>query len=862
LGSGIFVKQYDARVPIVYKFDYFVTDHSPDMRYLVLFVALLWGGCVFAQSPGAHVPATTEKYYVLDTNVYLEFNPFAKVSDSLTKVRHAAEATGEQEQAWSIKLYLYVKEYKQHLASADSTEYRLLRLASEAREKNLKRLEADAHQALGELYRDNKQQQSAAIEQFMLAYAIYKDFNGSEFPPVQDYRYRMGLMYYKYQDYDNAIGYLREALRLKQTAKSNLFIPIANALGLCYRNLKQYDSALFYFQRIVDTAQIQNLPVWIGIAQGNIGITYFDQKKYTEAEPLLKKDIESSLANSSPKNAVNSIAVLATIYIEQNRYDEAEKLVFQALAICHRMGFWSDCTLAEKLYSQLYRIYSNQKNYRLANVYADSAMMAKDTAAARYNSLTLSKAYEKQNYIKKKLEAERLQNQAKVDELKKLDQQQLLYKFIIGFLIVALVVATIVNRYRANLKNMATNMLDAPEIVVQKMSIVIISIATCVAALVWTGLYYYYYGFCLVTFLPFTYFLIVGPALLIYFFTKKQQLLVNVQLCCIFFITLAIESASGGFKGGIVIIWAFLAPVGALMYKGIRPAAIWMGLFILAIIALAVFHDSLSRFYFPIPETAAFMFNCMNLLGPAIVVYFSMQFFVKSVIRDGRLLQENNVVLSNTLGELKIEKQKSDDLLLNILPEEVAEELKAKGLTTARHFDNVTVLFTDFVDFTSAAERMAPQALVDELHACFHAFDEITSKYNIEKIKTIGDAYMAVAGLPAADPDHAENVVRASKEINAFMQQRRAKLGDDSFHVRLGIHSGSVVAGIVGMKKFAYDIWGDAVNTASRMEQNGSPGMINISQTTYDLVKDKFTCTYRGEIHAKGKGMLKMYYVE
>jgi len=217
-------------------------------------------------------------------------------------------------------------------------------------------------------------------------------------------------------------------------------------------------------------------------------------------------------------------------------------------------------------------------------------------------------------------------------------------------------------------------------------------------------------------------------------------------------------------------------------------------------------------------------------------------------------IARNNKLLSK-------EKKRSEDLLLNILPEEVADQLKETGKSDAKHFDNVTVLFTDFVNFTQAGERMSPQALIDELHTCFKAFDDITTKYGVEKIKTIGDAYLAVAGLPTADPLHAEHIVRAAIEINAFMQDRLAKLGSSTFEIRIGIHSGSVVAGIVGVKKFAYDIWGDTVNTAARMEQNSEAGRINISATTYELVKDKFNCEYRGEIDAKGKGMLKMYYV-
>lgn len=215
--------------------------------------------------------------------------------------------------------------------------------------------------------------------------------------------------------------------------------------------------------------------------------------------------------------------------------------------------------------------------------------------------------------------------------------------------------------------------------------------------------------------------------------------------------------------------------------------------------------------------------------------------------------------VSNRL--LAAEKEKSEELLLNILPSEVADELKDRGATTAKYFDEVTVLFTDFVNFTGAGERMGTQRLVDELHNCFKAFDNIISKYNIEKIKTIGDAYLAVSGLPLSDPKHAENIINAAKDITAFMLNRKKELGNDTFDIRVGIHSGSVVAGIVGVKKFSYDIWGDTVNTAARMEQNSEAGKINISETTYELVKHKFASIYRGEIDAKNKGMMKMYFV-
>jgi adenylate cyclase len=206
------------------------------------------------------------------------------------------------------------------------------------------------------------------------------------------------------------------------------------------------------------------------------------------------------------------------------------------------------------------------------------------------------------------------------------------------------------------------------------------------------------------------------------------------------------------------------------------------------------------------------------------------------------------------------EKKKSDDLLLNILPFEVAEELKEKGKTSAKHFDEVSVLFTDFVNFTANSERIGVQEVLNELNICFTEFDSIMEKYNLEKIKTIGDAYLAVSGLPVSNDQHAKNAVNASLEILSYIQQRK-KDNPNALNIRIGIHSGPVIAGIVGVKKFAYDIWGDTVNTAARMEQNSSSGRVNVSEATYQLIKQDFTFEHRGKIETKGKGAMEMYFV-
>lgn len=216
-------------------------------------------------------------------------------------------------------------------------------------------------------------------------------------------------------------------------------------------------------------------------------------------------------------------------------------------------------------------------------------------------------------------------------------------------------------------------------------------------------------------------------------------------------------------------------------------------------------------------------------------------------------------------NKIKKGKKRSDELLLNILPSEVAEELKTKGSADAKQFNEVTVMFTDFKNFTQISEKLSPAELVSEIHTCFKAFDNIIGKHNIEKIKTIGDSYMCAGGLPVANTTHATDVVKAAIEIQQFMQQhlqQQKKENKEPFEIRIGVHTGPVVAGIVGVKKFAYDIWGDTVNIASRMESSSEAGKVNISGSTYELVKDKFNCIYRGKIKAKHKGEIDMYFVD
>lgn len=226
-------------------------------------------------------------------------------------------------------------------------------------------------------------------------------------------------------------------------------------------------------------------------------------------------------------------------------------------------------------------------------------------------------------------------------------------------------------------------------------------------------------------------------------------------------------------------------------------------------------------------------------------------------------LHRRNNFIRHTNRIIEEEKNRSDSLLHNILPEETAIELKQNGKVKAKKFESVTVLFTDFKGFTHFAKDLTPEELVNSVDYYFSEFDRIIRKYGIEKIKTIGDAYMCAGGLPFPTTNHPHKMILAAFEIAEFIEKSKLNSEDDitNFDIRIGINTGPIVAGVVGIHKFAYDIWGDTVNVASRMESLSYPGRINISQNTYELVKDVFQCKYRGEIEVKNRGMMKMYFV-
>ncbi len=377
---------------------------------------------------------------------------------------------------------------------------------------------------------------------------------------------------------------------------------------------------------------------------------------------------------------------------------------------------------------------------------------------------------------------------------------------------------------------------------INKSLLVISSIPFIITGIFW-GILYCAWGESRSGMIPLAYAVFSTGSIVHFAITRRFAVFRFSQLVLILLLPFLLMLSLGGFvHGSGVVLWSLISPLGALLFYRQATAPRWLVAYV-ALVALSVFLQP----YFD-PET--------NLTQRQIQSFFVLNFaFVGALIF---------MMVYYFVSRRNFFQARSESLLLNILPVDVAEELKQKGRIEARHFDCVTVMFTDFVDFTKIAERLSPAELVAEIDVCFKAFDDIMDRYHIEKIKTIGDSYMAATGFsdnPASGP---ADMICAARDILAWITAHQFEQDDThrvSPRIRIGIHTGPVVAGIVGSKKFAYDIWGDTVNIASRMESSSETGKINISGDTYQLVKDQFSCAYRGKIFAKNKGDIDMYFV-
>jgi guanylate cyclase len=303
----------------------------------------------------------------------------------------------------------------------------------------------------------------------------------------------------------------------------------------------------------------------------------------------------------------------------------------------------------------------------------------------------------------------------------------------------------------------------------------------------------------------------------------------------------------GGFLGaGGVGIWGILAPLGALVFSGVRDAARWFVAWALVFLGSGIAGEVLGPIPPPIPEWFTTTMLALNITVGGAIVFTLLAVFAKQR-RDA-------------LAALRLEQAKAENLLLNILPRSIADRLKDDTQTIADQFDSASILFADVVDFTPWAERRPAAEVVGFLDDLFSHFDTLADRYGLEKIKTIGDSYMVAAGVPTPRPDHARALTLMALDMLAAMRSSD-DVGHERLELRIGINSGPVVAGVIGRKRFLYDLWGDAVNTASRMESHGTPGRIQVTRATYELLRDEFVCEPRGAIPVKGKGEVEVWHV-
>ncbi|MEA2673978.1 MAG: adenylate cyclase [Chloroflexota bacterium] len=328
--------------------------------------------------------------------------------------------------------------------------------------------------------------------------------------------------------------------------------------------------------------------------------------------------------------------------------------------------------------------------------------------------------------------------------------------------------------------------------------------------------------------------------------TGNARLLLRIQLLDILIAPTISMAPLGGFLGsGAVGLWGLLAPLGALVFNGVRSGARWYVAFVVLFLGSGIAGSVIGPIA-PVPEWFANVILALN-----VVVGGTVFFTLLAIFYQQRL---------DALVALRGEHERAENLLLNILPGSIAERLKARPETIADGFREVSVLFADVVEFTPRAEKLAAAEVVGLLDRLFSHFDELAERYDLEKIKTIGDAYMVAAGVPDPRPDHAQALAHLALDMVESVAPGGA-VGDLGLELRIGLNSGPVVAGVIGRKRFLYDLWGDAVNTASRMESQGTPGRIQITRATYELLKADFVCEPRGTVPVKGKGDMETWYL-
>jgi adenylate cyclase len=379
---------------------------------------------------------------------------------------------------------------------------------------------------------------------------------------------------------------------------------------------------------------------------------------------------------------------------------------------------------------------------------------------------------------------------------------------------------------------------DSDEVRLQKAMLVRGSFMFIVAGALW-GIMYISFGQVLAGYIPLGNSIISLFSVVLFGLTRRYRFFRFSQLVLILISPFFLMITLGGFfTSSAVVLWSLISPLGALLFDEPRHATRWL-LGYLGLVILSGFLQPYVSAPRPLSSTLITFFFVMNISAVSTIAIILLTYFV----RQKNLFQE-----------------KSENLLLNILPREIAAILKKENRIIADHVDRASILFADMVGFTPMSAEMSPTAMVELLNEIFSHFDSLVDKYDLEKIRTIGDSYMVASGVPRPRVDHAQAAVRLALDMQSY-------LANSAFHAsrpvtfRIGINSGPVIAGVIGRKKFVYDLWGDAVNTASRMESHGSGGAIQVTRDTYELIKDEFMCEPRGRIDVKGKGEMEVWHV-
>jgi adenylate cyclase len=384
------------------------------------------------------------------------------------------------------------------------------------------------------------------------------------------------------------------------------------------------------------------------------------------------------------------------------------------------------------------------------------------------------------------------------------------------------------DRVTARLALVGADPHDDEDLRARKALLVLISVLILPVAALW-GTLYLAFG-SPVGVVPLVYFCVLLGAIAVFSRTRDFPWLLRVgQFDILLAPTLSMIPLGGFVDSGGVGLWGILAPLGALVFSDVRSAARWYVAYVAVFLGSGIAGEVIGPIWSPLPGWFTTTMLALNIAVGGAIVFTLLAVFARQR-RDA-------------LAALRLEQAKAENLLLNILPRSIADRLKAQTQPIADQFDSASILFADVVDFTPWSERLPPAEVVGYLDRLFTHFDELAERHGLEKIKTIGDCYMVAAGVPTPRPDHARALALMAVDMLEAM------------------HSGPVVAGVIGRKRFLYDLWGDAVNTASRMESHGAAGRIQITRATYDLLADEFECESRGTISVKGKGEIEVWYL-